>query len=115
MTWEEAKAKIEQHIVPGLKLEDGQQYRFVGRVDTEPQWTAWVRVAAVADAPVTMDMLEDIFHAVQKEGGVYHRLVIPRKHRGKVETNGSYVHVIGAIFHKAGIAGPREGRKYRFL
>jgi hypothetical protein len=115
MTWEEAKARIEQHILPGLKLEEDSAFRFVIWVETEPEWACRVRVGELTEVRVSMKMLEDIFHAVQREGGVYRRNVVPRAHRHKIEVEGTYVHVIGQIFHKAGISGPRQGHKYRFV
>ena len=115
MTWEEAKANIEKTIVPGLKLEDNSDFRFVIWVETKPNWECSVRVGQLTEVRVSMKMLEDIFHAVVREGGVYRRNVVPRAHRHKIEVEGTYVHVIGQIFHKAGISGPRKGHKYWFV
>jgi hypothetical protein len=118
MTWEEALTAITKHITKGLKLDKEANYgRPVIEVppfacttyDYNGEEGFKVRIGSEAYIEIPISMLQNCFEAARENGGVYKTSIIYSLYPEQLAHHGGYVHVVGRIFEKSGLASKIKG------
>lgn len=119
MKWEKAKELILKKVKKGQKLDADFDYKIVIDVprqsmfDNEKQAEQCYRVQVGKSSfvNISMDMLERLLSLSVAKGYIYNNIVFKEGYYQLSKNKPCYVHAVGGIFVKAGIAY-KKGRNY---
>ena len=124
MNWEQALQQIKSTVMLNVRLDKNSKFRIVTEAPPEflcsrynfkglPGYKVQVGETDFVDVPFRM--LEQIFDASMKNGGIYNRSVFKSLYPTQLNGKGCYVHVIGKIFTKAKVAVQVDSRQYELV
>lgn len=121
MNWTKAESLLIDNIKSGTKL-NGENSKFKIVKSTPPlpcnkngESGFQVQVGEKSIIDVSLKMLENIFEASRKNNNLYNNLVFKSLYERKLLNKPCYVHTVGKLFEKAGIAKQTNKRTYQIL
>jgi hypothetical protein len=121
MDWTEAEINLRENITVNHRLNgDRSEYSIVLSVPPSPcnrskQEGFRVQIGQKNVIPVSLDMLEKIFNKAQAKGGIYNNQVFSALFPLKAANKSCYIHVVGRLFHEAGVATKIDSKNYRLI
>ncbi|MCX6087749.1 MAG: hypothetical protein NTV78_01070 [Caldiserica bacterium] len=101
MEWSEAREMIQKNITEGMDINTKRSsFRKVIAVQKKG---FVVQIGKANQIMVALSMLEKCFPSLKDDGG-YNGKVFRSNYKEEAELHSCYVHVVGMIFKKAGIA-----------
>ncbi len=111
MDWETAKGNMLSLVGNGADINtSASHYRKVERVDEQKGYT--VRIGENATIPIPWSMLKVCFDCLAS-GSTYDGQFFRHHFHREAETHSCYVHAVGMLLVKAGIAMRVDARGYR--
>jgi hypothetical protein len=121
MDWTEAEINLRENITVNHRLNgDRSEYSIVLSVPPSPcnqaqQEGFRIQIGHKKSIPVSLEMLERTFNEAKIHGGIYNKRVFLALYPNEAANRSCYVHVIGKLFHHAGVAVQINPRTYRLI